>query len=155
MVSQTFWTFADGELKTPEGAWWTLSDAKPWLNVNKAMGVDPEVGKQVSEVLANFGKMLRTSQKSPQLVAAKNTLQSKGKGKGRVKGGFKGRPKKAIVFLQQQPSSSSPFSKMLSKPLRKDSVIVRREGKEIREAPLTSWARPLCVRSDEHEGPRQ
>ena len=67
------------------------AEAKPWLEVNEAMAVNPEMGKELSDILVNFQDKIRTFKESRQLVAARNVargfypLASKGKGKNKGK----------------------------------------------------------------------
>ena len=97
----------------PEGGWWAWSDAKPWLDVNEAMVVDPDSGKEMSELLATFQDKVRTFKESRQLVAARNSARgfyplNKGKSKGKGKGSYKGKSKKGARFTSTTSSPTSP-----------------------------------------------
>ncbi|CAE7547481.1 RE1 [Symbiodinium sp. CCMP2592] len=116
--SEVNWVLYESEWWTedPEGIWWNWSDAKPWLEVNEAMVLDPSAGKEMQEALTLYQDRARTFRESRQLIAAKNTARgfypmsakgSKGKGKGKGKSHFSGKGRGKKGSPPASPSSSS------------------------------------------------
>lgn len=112
-VNDWQWQDEEWHILSADG-WLAYSDAKPWMDIEEALAVDPSAGKELNELYAAFEQKVRTFKE------ARDTLKFKGKSrgfysphKGNAKGfgkGFSGKGKKgpstgpAMALFGSSPS---------------------------------------------------
>ncbi|CAK9073030.1 Retrovirus-related Pol polyprotein from transposon TNT 1-94 [Durusdinium trenchii] len=74
-VNDWQWQDEEWHILSADG-WLAYSDAKPWMDIEEALAVDPSAGKELNELYAAFEQKVRTFKE------ARDTLKFKGKSRG-------------------------------------------------------------------------
>ncbi|CAE7943401.1 RE2 [Symbiodinium necroappetens] len=146
--AEIHWVWYDNEWQTQdaEGAWWTWSDSKPWMEIDECMAVDPQAGKELADTFATFQDKVRTFRESRNLMKAAQTSRgffpmkgSKGSKKGRSKGKGFGRPKgkgaSALALQGDRGSSSSASGQRPGQPECTGCFICGSKDHEFKNCP--------------------